>query len=304
MQETSIAILPSSQIIFSKWDECVAQASHENIFMYSWCLNNLCDNWCGVVIGNYDAVFPLPFRKKWGLKYMYQVPFIAKLSLMQQINFTINKEAIFKLLQQQFLFMHFDIDNFLFEKWKPKNRCNYFIRLNKTYDELSAQFTDSCKKNIRKAINRKCTLVNSNDYEVVFTLYEQAYGSLHKLHVSSNDYSLAKAFVKNAIALQKASVWHVLHETTAELLFGAIILEDKNRFYYWLGAPTTVGRQCRATYFFIDAFIQLYCCKPNAVFDFEGSDIENVAYFYQQFAPEKETYFEVNQTNFLSYFFQ
>ncbi len=293
MKPLSTIVLPSAQIDLQKWDACVASSSHQNVFMYSFSLNALCENWSGIIWGDYEAVLPLPWRKKWGLKYMYQVPFMASLSVMQQLNFSIDIPALQQLLRKHFRFLHIDIQNIFFENWAVRKRVNFYLPLNSSYTEISSNYTNECTKNLRKAINRGCTLKRIYSTETVFTLYQNAYGSLQQQHINNN-YTAAITFAKEAMQQNKASVWQVTQNNSNEPIFAAIVLHDKNRYYYWLGAPTENGRYCRATYFFIDEMIKMHC-QTNTIFDFEGSDIENVAHFYQQFSPKSEYYFEVKK---------
>lgn len=286
-----IQILPRQRIHTERWNQCVAEANHSNIFMYSWALDALCTHWDGLVINEYEAVLPLPWRQKWGIKYVYQVPFIPRLSVMGALWQPTHSPAVWQAMQRHFFYIHTDIDNLECSALATQTRTNLYLPLTPAYPVLEAQFTEACRKNIRKAIARGCQLAPASHVENIFQVYDNAYGGLQNSHTQRN-YQSAIAFANAALHHGKASLWQVHHQQSHEQLYAGILLHDKDRIYYWLGAPTTQGRQCRATYFFISQILQQYSQTPTC-FDFEGSDIPSVAHFYQQFAPLVETYFQV-----------
>ena len=294
--EQQITILSSHKIDVTKWDNCVAAAIHNNIFMYTWALNALCDNWDGLIVNDYEAVLPLPWRKKWLLTYMHHVPLLAKISLMVKPNISIPAETIATALQKRFWFINFDIDNLDLEKWVVKKRCNFYLPLLATYENLYTNFTKECHKNIKKSIARGCALVPATSIEKIIEIYDLAYGNLHEKQTNRN-YKKIINFAENALANGKASIWEVQNDANNDTLFAAILLQDKSRLYYWLAAPTPNGRQCRASYFFINDIIKMNA-NSDKILDFEGSDIKEVAHFYQQFAPKTEWYYQIKKSMF------
>jgi hypothetical protein len=294
--EQQITILPSHKIDVTKWDNCVAAANHNNIFMYSWALNTLCDNWDGLIVNDYEAVLPLPWRKKWLLTYMHHVPLLAKISLMAKASIEVPAETIATALQKRFWFINFDIDNLDLGKWIVKKRCNFYLPLLATYEILYSNFTKECHKNIKKSISRGCVLKQATSIEKVVKIYDLAYGNFHEKQTNRNYIKIIN-FAKYALAKGKASIWEVQNEANNETLLAAILLKDKGRLYYWLAAPTATGRQCRASYFFINEVIKMNA-NSNSILDFEGSDIQEVAHFYQQFAPKTEWYDQIKKSIF------
>ncbi len=76
-----IHYLKNSEIDFEKWDACVAQATNSLIYGYAFYLNAMSENWDALVFGNYEAVMPLVWRKKKGIKYLYQQAFTQQLCI-------------------------------------------------------------------------------------------------------------------------------------------------------------------------------------------------------------------------------
>ena len=75
-------IIQREDIDIVKWDACIRKSSIENIFCYSWYLDAVAENWSGIVRGDYEAIFPIPFTKKLGVTQLYQPPFTRELSII------------------------------------------------------------------------------------------------------------------------------------------------------------------------------------------------------------------------------
>ena len=64
-----------------KWDACITNASNGLVYAYSFYLDAMAGNWDGLVLGNYEAVMPITFRKKYGITYLYQPAFCGNLGV-------------------------------------------------------------------------------------------------------------------------------------------------------------------------------------------------------------------------------
>src|SRR3954451_22070460 len=76
-----LVILPSYKIDKQKWDECLYSSAMPFIYASSAYLDHMADNWSGIVGNDYDLIMPVPWRKKYGIKYVYTVPFVQQLGL-------------------------------------------------------------------------------------------------------------------------------------------------------------------------------------------------------------------------------
>src|SRR3954451_11282004 len=83
-----IEIMPSHKIDNTKWDTCIKKSDNSFIYATSSYLNFMSDNWHGIVVNDYDCVMPIPWRKKFGIRYCYDVPFIQQLGWFQQTETT------------------------------------------------------------------------------------------------------------------------------------------------------------------------------------------------------------------------
>lgn len=78
------------------------------------------------------------------------------------------------------------------------------------------------------------------------------------------------------------------------MVYQCLCLKDDNRIYYLISAPTRKGIELKATYWCLDQIIRQFAMQ-NLIFDFEGSDIEDVAFYYTRFGAWKEPYYNYKQ---------
>ena len=72
----AIKYLLYQQVDKQKWDACIGSANNGLIYGYSTYLDAMANNWDALVSGDYELVMPLPWRKKYGVYYLYQ-PFLT-----------------------------------------------------------------------------------------------------------------------------------------------------------------------------------------------------------------------------------
>lgn len=290
MPAPSIYYLRHHEINKPLWDECIAKAANGLIYAQSFYLDSMCAHWDALVLNNYEAVMPLPWKKKWGIRYVYQAPFVQRLGIFGNNILPSLTNIFFTEAARHFTFLHYNINTLLSNKKATlTRRQNLIIDLHTAYPVIQSHYTKECRKNIRKAEKTKAILGNNISIEAVIAQYRNAYGVLHP-NISEDDYNRFSRLLQLGLQQQSASLYKITYE--GDMLFAAALLFDQKRMYYVMGAPTALGRKYNITYWFIDAMLQQYA-GSGLYFDFEGSDIPNVASFYRKFGPKMEAYFEV-----------
>lgn len=291
-----IRILPAHALDKDKWDACVAADNTALIYSRSWYLDCIADEWYGLVVGDYEAIMPLPLKRKWTLRMVYTPPFIQRLGIAGRPDEQAQKAMRDEALRFCKLLLYASSGDQLFPNASKKQRTNYVLALKESYQAIAAQYTVACRKNLNKAQTRSCIFMNDVGIEDVIALYKDAYGN--DAAYTPEHYVRLEKLLHTAVEKRACHIAGVRDEVGA-LAYAGLLLDDGRRLYYLLGAPTTKGRQMRATYFFIDAMIQRFA-GTGKVLDFEGSDIPAVAQFYQSFNPQREHYYDyyINQYTF------
>jgi hypothetical protein len=78
--------LRHNEIDFEKWDKTILSSETPLVFAQSFYLNATCPNWEALIIGDYETVFPLTSKSKFGYKYLPQPPFTSQLGAFGKID--------------------------------------------------------------------------------------------------------------------------------------------------------------------------------------------------------------------------
>jgi hypothetical protein len=289
--------ISNSAIDRQKWDACINKCEWGKVYALSWYLDFLTENsWEALILGDYENIMPVPFRKKIGIKYAYRPNFCQQLgvfSAASNLPKTILNDFL-KELASRFRHLHYPFNHSnIFENGLPvklQKRTNLILNLGKPYENLYQSYSGNLKKNLKTAENAELFFKDNIPTELVISLYKNAWQSLNK--IPEQDYSNFKALIDFAEKQGIAETIGVYKNET--LLASCIVLKFKNRLYYPFSSISLEGRKYAATAFLIDRIINRdsnsdYCL------DFEGSDIESVKSFYEKFGPEKEYYYQLDK---------
>ncbi|MDI9363850.1 MAG: hypothetical protein QM541_02785 [Flavobacterium sp.] len=281
--------MPAHAIDLEKWDACVANSGNGFIYSRSFYLNLLTDNWSGLVINDYEAIMPLPWRKKWGIRYLYTPPFVQQLGI---IGATKTPET--QLYQAIHSFSNygsylFNYQNIAFTHRLEGALCNnYVIDLNKDYNAIKASYKKSFGKNVNRASHQHLTYQSFENIEEAIQLFYQ-YNQDKVRHVAIDSFNALKAICKqlsfNNLVLRKVV------NSTDELQSIVLLLKDNKRYYNLINYTTEAGRKNEANYFLYDHLLQ-ELSSQNMIFDFEGSDLPGVKSFYESTGAINQPYFK------------
>ena len=80
-----IKFLSHNQINKEKWDAAIDEAINGIIYAKSWYLDIVSPDWTALILGDYEVIMPLTYRKKFGVKYLYK-PFFAQYLIAMSAN--------------------------------------------------------------------------------------------------------------------------------------------------------------------------------------------------------------------------
>jgi hypothetical protein len=290
---SKIAILNSQQIDDTLWNNCIANASNGLIYSTTFYLNNMCVQWKGLVLNNYEAVMALPYKKKLGLPYLYTPAFIQQLGLMGIFS-TDDLSNVYTAIAKQFLYGDYFLNSFCSHWQNIVAKQNFILPLNKTFNTLLLQ----CNANFKSRFNKfykQLQYVQSSNIEYVIANYKQIHGSKTP-HVTPQDFDNLITICKQ---LQQVQQLHIrVVSNNQETVAAIVLLQYKNRLYNIANFTTANGKLLHANYFLFAQVIKEFC-NQNLILDFEGSNIESIAHFYKKMNPQLETYFHW-QRNFFA----
>lgn len=284
--EPHISYLPHSAIDKAKWDDCIRQSPQGLIYAFSWYLDTMAVHWDGLVMGDYEAVMPLPWNKKWGIHYCYQPFLTAQLGVFSKETDTVQAASFLDAIPKKFRLIEFSLNAGnkagYFES-RCRNRVNYVLDLQRPYEELYNQYSDNIRRNIKKAADAGCLVEKGFDNEQVIELAKNQMKSLGEAEKGN----LVR--FRKLTDTQKISTTYGVFNPAGQLLSSAIFFIYNNRAYYILVGNHPDGKAVGASHALIDAFIRDHAGKK-LILDFEGSDIQGLALFYKSFGAKTENY--------------
>ncbi|MEN8125079.1 MAG: GNAT family N-acetyltransferase [Bacteroidota bacterium] len=288
-----IKYLSRHKLNIEKYNACIQMALSSRIYAYSWYLDIVTDDWDVLVLNNYEAVMPLPKRKKLGVNYIYLPPWVQQLGVfsVKDINNEIVKEFL-QAIPRKFVL----IDLFLntSNSLDHKNitlRKNYILDLNTSYNDLFNNFSKGRKSSVNLAKKSNLKVEENLDYKALIELFETNKGLI--LKKSNYEYKIIENLISALIPLQKIKIYHIKN-IDDQIIGGAVFLYDNNRITYLFSALNNEGRKQQAMSFLIDHILHIYA-NSNFIFDFEGSMVPKVASFIKSFGSVLEPYYHFKQ---------
>lgn len=284
-----IKYLQHNEIDKRKWDTCIDNAPNGLIYSYSFYLDNMAKHWDALVLGDYEALMPLTWNKKYGLHYLYQPAFTASLGVFGENLSEILVHKFIKAIPPRFKLVEISLNNGnIFNEAPPSwlRRINYILPLGRSYDDFYKAYRDNHKRNITKALQSGCTVNKDVSVDEIMKLNEEQLK--HIDGTKPEDYPNFKKLYELLKSKGRAKTYAIV-DSTNKILASAVFFYSHNRAYYILVGNHPDGKTIGASHALIDAFIKDHA-NQNLILDFEGSDIRNLALFYEGFGATVEIY--------------
>jgi len=288
----SIHIFPAHVINQQKWDACISKHPNGLIYAQYDYLDHMCDHWSGLVIGDYEAIMPLPWRRKYGFRYYYIPAFIQQLGFIGDISLLkfLQEELIRKIRNYAWYGdLHLNFSNhILTSELHCKNRTNFIIDLNRNYTDIYADYQPDLKHLLDKIPNHHFFYTKDTKITDIIQHYQQQYAQ-RMPHLSQEDFARLSELCKFYSERGRCILRSV---TTSEgsVLSDTLLLKDNRRIYHLLNTTFQEGRKVHSNHWLIDQVLREFS-NQQLLFDFEGSDLPGVKTFYKKFGGHVQPYF-------------
>ena len=285
-----IQYLTHNQIDKKKWDATIAECG--NIYAYSWYLDMVHPHWEALIEDDYQSVMPITGGKKFGVNYLYQPYFVQQLGVFSSSPMTAEKTAAFlNTIPKQYRFAEIRLNesNTFGEGAQGVDyHRNVLLDLNRDYETIRANYHQNTKRNLAKAESNNLQIVNTViPYHVVALFTDNRGALLDKW--GDAEYKVMTRLATVAQKRDHAFIFGVTEKGVGELLSAAIFMKANNRITFLFSGLKQEGKDKQAMTYLLDYVIQKYANQP-LVFDFEGSDDDNLARFYLGFGGEEVKY--------------
>jgi hypothetical protein len=294
-----IRYIPHNEIDFDKWDQCIDTAMNGIFYAYSWYRDMCSTSWDALVQDDYRAVMPLPVRKKFGIKYIYQPFFIQQLGVFSNESLTAAiTEMFLESIPSDIRFVDYNLNTFnrLPEQHiaiKSKGKT-YELDLILPYEQLRAKYAENTKRNIKKATRNDLFVTAHARPEEIINVFRK---NSRRYHVPfrEQDYRVLKHLIY--AGMHKGMVSIKAAYTSNNNFCGGIVFYRSHQKVVWLfSGATPEARTTGAMSLLVDTFIQENAGKE-LVLDFEGSSNPGLARFYRGFGSEECVFLQIEMNN-------
>lgn len=283
-----ITYLTHEKIDRKRWDDCIEHAVNGLVYAWSWYLDVVHPGWEALVEmdgDNYFSVMPITRKRKYLVPYICQPFFAQQLGVFSRRPLTCDSIASFlHAIPKKHLLVEIRLNE---GNPVPEGLAgvdfhrNHLLDLNYHYDILYSHYHENTKRNLKKSFNHSLRLVSLDDLSPIIALFRKNRGAQVK-HWGDDEYDRLEHLSSVALSSGNAFVYGVQESDNKEIICGALFLVSHRRITFLFSGNSDLGKSCHAMTFLLDSVIREYS-NQHYVLDFEGSDDDDLARFYQGF---------------------
>ena len=287
-----INYLSNKEIDREQWDDCIKDTARVKPYAFSWYLDIMSPGWEALTDDDYDAVFPLPRARKYGIQYLATPVFLQQLGafspdtpLQRALNEFIDYMPDFYRLID--LCVGQRIDN---DRYKVTLKANYELDLSGSYDKLWNGFSKHCRRNIEKAGRKKPEIIQDIMPDELIDLFIRNRG-IEVKGISSRDYQKLNSLMNFCLKNRKGRILGV-RSGKKKLIYGVFLVEIKGNKTMLLVVNTPISREKSLGYFVVNEIIR-ESAGTRTILDFAGSSIPSIAAFMESFGSVNVPFYRI-----------
>jgi len=280
-----IKLLHNRDIDLPRWDNIILGASNSRVYAESWYLDIIHPDWMGIIYNDYEYVMPVIVSRKWGISYLFQPTYAQQHGIFPTSTPKITFE-ILESLQKYYSYFNLSLNALNVDvayRYQVEERKNYILSLQLQVEDIWQGYNSHTKRYVKKAI-RSCNVskhVNAGDYLQL----KQEFGPKG---LKSKNLAKLKLIILKAMEQNRGLIYGAYSHRN-ELIAAAFFIIEPKRITYLNSVSNSEGKETRAMYAIVNQFITEHAGQ-NYLLDFEGSNIEGIARFFEGFGAQPETY--------------
>jgi hypothetical protein len=274
-----------------KWNNCINHAFNGNLYGYSWFLDIVAGQWDALVENDYERIFPLVFRRKFGISYIYQPFFTQQLGLYSTTKLDAAAlSAFIKAIPSKFRLAEINLNTLNKAEdlpYKVVLQLNHELDLIHSYDNIRKNYSENLSRNLKKAEKAGLTILKNIKPDDIIDLFRKNRGK-EITHLHDKDYLKLKRIAYTCMYKGIANIQGV-YDRQNQLCAGAFFILVNNKAIFLFSGLSEEGREAGAMPFLIDNFIRGHTGR-HLTFDFDGSNDPSLARFYKTFGSKECIY--------------
>lgn len=280
-----IKLVKRKNINLEKYTACLHRAENYRVYAEHWYLDTLMQKqWDCFVLNDYEAIMPLPFGKKLGLKYITQPIYCQQLGVFYTEDFTVEKFHLFekKLKRKLVHGYHFNEENQSLLTLHRVNKKNQLLNFPSDYTTYIKTIRKNRKQEIAKGLPLNYTIEAKHDDLRFISLLKENYSSIEsKLYLEK-----LEPLAKEIINRRKGITVNLSKKN--ELVASSFYIISNSRLIQLCNAKKN-HLPFNANTYIVDFVIKNYRSQFE-ILDFEGSSIPGVNSFNASFRAETVYY--------------
>ncbi len=281
---SKLQYIKHKDIDMKKWDNTILQSQIPFVFAQSFYLNATCPNWDALVIGDYETVFPITYKTKFGYRYLPQPPFTSQLGAYGKLNLETEQKFYNYIIEHfKLIDVELNVSNQLQSEFiSPKN--TYVLNYSEGY-----KFNKNTRRNIAKAIDYDF-LVQQVANGVIISLSQNYLNPFleKEVQLSKSTVTLLDNLLRNAISKGMLYTFQVLDKNNTIKALGHFICNGKHALYL-KGTNFDKSENSGSMHLLMNHAIEFFADK-SVIFDFGGGSKQGLANFYMGFGGQAMTY--------------
>lgn len=287
-----IRYIPHTYINREKYDQCVRLDRGSLIYALSWYLDTVCESWDVLVLDDYEAVWPLPVRTKFGFTYFYRPFAVQQLGIFSREELSPGiLDRFAKQLTRHCSFAEIFLNSGQAISPSPNislmENQNFLLNINRKYQNIYEGYSKGLRRNIRKAEKRRWQIMESDSPRVLINLFRDNRGARER--IPDQFFLNMEKVMYASLHRQTGYIWTV-YSGPNELCAGIFVVEHAGRLTVLFTGLSENGKKWGAMPYLINEFI-IFQSGKKFLLDFEGSNNPGIARFYAGFGAYP-TYYE------------
>lgn len=281
---SQLRYIKHNEINLEKWDSTILNSEIPFLFAQSFYLNATCPNWDALVIGDYESVFPITAKRKFGFAYLPQPPFTSQLGVYGKVDLK-SEQLFYTYILEHFklIDLELNVTNKLKSEFiSPKN--TYTLHYKDGY-----KFNQNTRRNIAKALENQFMVEQVSDQEILPLSKKYLNPFLEtEVGLSSQTVLYLDRLLENAIFKNYLYTFKVLGSRNNLKALGHFMCNGHHALYL-KGTNFDKADNSGSMHLLMKYAIEFFASKAG-FFDFGGGSKQGLANFYMGFGGQAMTY--------------
>jgi hypothetical protein len=291
---SNIRFLKRNEIDEHKWNEAINNSFNSLPYATSGYLDAIAENWGALVLNDFEAVMPLVWLRKLGIKCLYQPYYCQQLGVfsLQPLRAETHRNFLNAAISR-FAYIHINLNPtaaVVVDDFSLVKKRNLMLVLNSEYPAVQKKYAENHRRNIAKANKAGLEFSEQTDLKSFQKFYLENINRVKENFKSKDEKTLKK--LTRVLATNKVSRIFTAADETGALVAGILIVAHKNRLVAIINTSSPSGKKSGASHFLFDQIIKKYA-NSGLTLDFEGSSIATIARFYEGFGASEEVFYNL-----------